>query len=243
METPTNLPAVDNKSGKANKKTGILIASVIIVVIIISLIVHFTKGTPSTHMGPSINSYPAANRNAGTDASSDGKSKSIDVPAPSTVYTASDDNFSVNFPTAPKVENTTYRSMSAGNIPLTNYTQDYGSGRAQAWYKVSVYHYPASYKFTDDFLEKSAQAYVTAVSSKYPGTKVANNSQSQFLGNPAIMGTLVVPVRLDPGSASTSDTNDYALATVKGQDLYIISAYGTSQDNYNAFVKSFKFQQ
>jgi hypothetical protein len=124
---------------------------------------------------------------------------------------------------------------------LTDYKQDYTVGREQAWYKVAVYHYPATYKFSDTFLDKSAEAYISTISYGHPGTKVTSQKKTQFQGYSAVTGALTVPIRLDPKSSTTSDTNDYVIAVLKGQDLYIISTYGTSEDNYNSFVNSFKF--
>jgi hypothetical protein len=172
----------------------------------------------------------------------DNQVKSLDVPAPTVAYTSNIDGFVVNFPTVPTVNNTTYKSKSTGAIPLTEYTQEYTSGLERAWYKVAVYHFPSSYKFADNFLDDSADVYVGSVSAMHPGSKVASHEKTHFLGNPAITGTVTVPVRVGLRGTTTIDTNDYVMMTVKGQNLYIISTYGTTQDNYYSFINSFLFQ-
>ena len=183
-----------------------------------------------------------SNASAPNSETDNNQIKSIDVQAPAIAYTSKDDSFAVNFPTVPTVKNTTYKSNSAGAIPLTEYTQDFTSGRERAWYKVAVYHFPANYKFTDNFLDESADVYVGSVSAMHPGSKVTSHEKTQFLGNPAITGTITVPVRLGLRSATTTDTNNYAMMTQKGKNLYIISTYGTTQDNFDSFINSFKFQ-
>ena len=232
---------------KLSKNSQIIIAIVIIVVAAIGLKIFLSKpekvyNADNSPIGAedraSANvNVPAPNVETGKD-----QVKSMDIPAPATPYTSQNDGFAVNFPTAPKVENTTYKSNSAGIIPLTEYTQEYSSGLERAWYKVAVYHFPTNYKFADNFLDESADAYIGSVNAMHPGSKVASHQKTEFLGNPAITGTVTVPVRLALRSAVTTDTNNYATMTVKGKDLYIISTYGTTKDNFDSFINSFKFQ-
>jgi hypothetical protein len=227
--------------GKAGK--------IVILLILILIIAVLLKGYRSKKSAPSYNTGLSNNFNKteNTPASSQGlnekQPEKLEVPAPTTLYLPDSDKFVVNFPTEPKVASSTFRSNSAGVIPLTEYSQSFGGGREQAWYKVAIYRYPANYKFSDDFLDKSADTYVSSVNSKYPGTKVTNSQKTKFLGNDSISGSLTVPVRTDRRSADTIDTSAYALMTVKGQDLYLISVYGTSQENYDAFINSFKFSE
>ena len=218
---------------KLSKNSQILIGIVIFVVVAIGLKMALSK--PAKVNQASLN---ASDQNSKIG---DDKVKAMEVPAPTTAYASKEDGFAVNFPTLPKVENTTYKSNSAGMIPLTEYVQEFTSGRERAWYKVAVYHFPDNYKFADNFLDESADVYVGSVSAMHPGSKVTSHEKTQFLGSPAIAGTVTVPMRLSLKSADTTDTNNYALMTVKGKNLYIISTYGMTQNNFNAFLSSFKF--
>jgi hypothetical protein len=232
---------------KLSKNNQIIIAITIIIVVAIGLKVFLSKpaqvyNADNSLLGTEDRASANLNTTVPNSETGNGKIKSLDVPAPATAYASKDDGFAVNFPTVPKVSNTTYKSDSAGLIPLTEYTQEYASGLERAWYKVAVYHFPANYKFTDSFLDDSADVYIGSVNAMHPGSKVANHQKTEFLGNPAITGIITVPVRLGLRSAATTDTNDYAMITLKGQDLYIISAYGMTQDNFDSFLNSFKFQ-
>ena len=232
---------------KLSKNSQIFIAVAVVVVVFVGLKVFSSKPAKVYNADNSplgVADHAGVDPNASTPDSetSNGQVKSIDVPSPTTAYASKDDGFTVNFPTVPTVKNSTYKSNSAGALPLTEYTQDYASGRERAWYKVAVYHFPTNYKFTDSFLDDSADVYIGSVSAMHPGSKVISHEKTQFLGNPAITGTVTVPVRLGLRSAATTDTNDYVMMTQKGQNLYIISAYGTTQDNFNLFLGSFKFQ-
>jgi len=170
-----------------------------------------------------------------------GKYKTIEVLPPTVAYTSTADGFTVNYPSSPKVTKTTVPTPNAGAIPVTEYRKTFSSGSEYAFYTVSVYHYPPTYKLTGDDLSSGLQTFNKILIALYPGTKVANQQSAEFLGNPALTGTLVVPVKLTPGNAATTDTSDYFTATINGQNIYVISAYGMDQNNYNAFLKSFKF--
>lgn len=224
---------------KLSKNNQIIIAIAIIVVVVIGLKVFLTKPAKVNNAPLGVKESTSVKLNASED---DNKIKSLDVPAPTTAYVSKDDGFAVNFPTAPKVENTTYKSNSAGTLPLTEYSQEYASGLERAWYRVAIYHYPANYQFADNFLDESGDVYIGSVRAMHPGAKVASHEKIQFLGNPAITGTVTVPVRLAFRSATTTDTNNYVTMTRKGNSLYIISTYGMSRDNYDSFINSFKFQ-
>jgi hypothetical protein len=167
--------------------------------------------------------------------------KTLSEPTPTTAYAAAGDGFGINFPTAPTLAKTTFRSMGAGAVPVTEYTQEYVSGQEHAWYKVSVFHYPASYQFPNNILDLAMQVFNAAVNEKFPGSKITNQQPTQFLGNPALTGLVTVPLKLDPKSSAISNTGDYLLITTNGHNLYIISTYGMDQNNYNAFINSFKF--
>jgi hypothetical protein len=232
---------------KLSKNSQIIIAIAIIVVVAIGFKIFLLKpakvyNADNSPLGAEDRTSADSNATAPNRETGNDQIKFIDVPAPATAYASKDDGFAVNFPTVPTVNNTTYKSNSAGVIPLTEYTQEYTSGRERAWYKVAVYHFPANYKFTDSFLDDSADVYIGSVNAMHPGSKVASHEKTHFLGNSAITGIVTVPVELGIRSASTTDTNDYVTMTVKGKDLYIISAYGTTQDNFNSFINSFKFQ-
>lgn len=232
---------------KLSKNSQVFIVVASIIVVVVGLRVFSSKPEKVSNTD---NLSPVAKENAQAEVipstptveSENGQVQSINVPTPAVAYMSNDDSFVVNFPTAPKVTHTMYKSKSTGAIPLTEYTQDYTSGGERAWYKVAVYHFPDNYMFADNFLDESADVYVGSVSAMHPGTKITSHQKTQFLGNPAITGTVTVPVRLGLRSAHTTDTNDYVLMTVKGQNLYIISTYGTTQDNFNSFINSFQFQ-
>jgi hypothetical protein len=229
---------------KLSRNSQIIIAVAIIIVVAIGIKVFTGKSSNENNANTStLNAVNNANTNTGLSTTNSATGvKSIDVPSPSTVYTATTDGFAANFPTTPKVNNTTYRSNSAGVLPLTEYTEEFASGLEKAWYKVSVYHYPATYTFSATFLDDSADVYYGSVNAMHPGTTVADKQTTQFLGNPAIEGTLTVPVYLTAKSSVTTPTNNYAIMTVKGTNLYIISAYGTTQEKFNSLKDSFKFQ-
>jgi hypothetical protein len=248
MDKSTDLEAksnIDSKNNTGPWKAGKIIAVAILILAIVILLksCFLKKSVAPNNSNLSSNSINTENSLQSSSESTEKQTEKLEVPAPTTPYSSNSDKFTVNFPTAPEVASSTFRSNSAGYIPLTEYSQSFGSGREQAWYKVAIYHYPANYKFSSDFLDKSADTYVSSVNAKYPGTKVANSQKNKFLGNDAISGSLTVPVRKDLRSTETIDTTVYALMTVKGQDLYVFSVYGTSQDNYDAFVNSFKFSE
>jgi hypothetical protein len=226
-------------------KAGKIIAVVILILVIAVALKSCLSKKPATPYNAGFSGKYDTTKNAPKSSPypAEKQAEKLDVPAPTTPYLSNSDNFTVNFPTEPKVASSTFRSNSAGAIPLTEYSQSFGSGREQAWYKVAIYHYPANYKFSNEFLDKSADIFVSSVISKYPGTKVANSQKIKFLGNDAISGSLTVPVRKGFRSAETVDITVFALMTVKGQDLFTFSVYGTSQENFNAFIDSFKFPQ
>lgn len=183
-----------------------MIAIVAIIVVVIGIIIFTSKSGKDTNTNTSsLNVANSANANTtlATTNSATGV-KSIDVPSPVTAYTATADGFVTNFVTSPKVETSTYRSGSAGMLPLTEYTEKFTSGLEQAWYKVSVYHYPATYTFADSFLDDSGDIYFGSVNAMHPGTKVVSSEKTQFLGSPAIKGTLTVPVYLTAKSSVTT---------------------------------------
>lgn len=173
---------------------------------------------------------------------SDGQFKTIDVPVPAAAYSSTVDGFTVNFPSVPKITKSTAPSPTAGPIPVTEYRKLFSSGSEYAFYTVSVYHYPLTFKLTSDDLNTGMQTFTKILTDLFPGTEVASQQTAQFLGNPSLNGTLSVPVKLTSTSTAATITGDYFTATIKGQNIYVISAYGMSQDNYNAFLSSFKFQ-
>jgi hypothetical protein len=192
------------------------------------------------------NSQPQAAQQPPVQASpkaSAGQFKTIDVPAPAAAYSSTVDGFTVNFPSVPKITKSTAPSPTAGPIPVTEYRKLFSSGSEYAFYTVSVYHYPSTFKLTSDYLSTGLQTFTKILTDLFPGTEIASQQSAKFLGNPSLTGTLSVPVKLTSGSTATTDTGDYFTATIKGQNIYIISAYGMDQSNYNAFLNSFKFAQ
>jgi hypothetical protein len=169
--------------------------------------------------------------------------KTIDVPAPAAAYVSTADGFTVNFPSVPKITKSTAPSPDAGPLPVTEYRKLFSSGSEYAFYTVSVYHYPSTFTLTSDYLSTGLQTFTKILTDLFPGTEVASQQTAQFLGNPSLNGTLSVPVKLTSTSTAATITGDYFTATIKGQNIYVISAYGMDQSNYNTFLNSFKFTQ
>jgi hypothetical protein len=202
------------------------------------------KTTTSAPAPQNSNSQPQAAEQPPVQASpkvSVGQYKTLDEPAPAAAYTSTVDGFTVNFPGVPKITKSTAPTQTAGSIPVTEYRKLFSSGSEYAFYTVSVYHYPSTFKLTGDYLSTGLQTFTKILTDLFPGTEIASQQSAQFLGNPALTGTLSVPVKLTPGSTAATDTGDYFTATIKGQNIYVISAYGMDKSNYTAFINSFKF--
>lgn len=211
-----------------NKKTIITIAVVVVVVLVAVAVFALGNhgGAPQSQtQSPSQSAQPAQTGSNSQTAS-----------APTGLYTSSDDGFSVNFSGTPSVNKSLFNSLTAGSIPLTEYRVQSGNGSSTKYYEVNVYHYPQSYQFPSGYLSAATQIFAMAVGAKYPGAKLASQTPTQFLGNPAMSGTITVPVFGNQGFV-------YLLITVKGQNTYGIGTYGMDQNAYNAFVNSFTFTQ
>lgn len=195
-----------------NKKSivWLVVGIVAVVMIVIALVTLGHSGSSPSQQAAS--QSPAANTPSGPSA-----------------YTSTADAFSVQFPGTPAVTNLTYNSPTAGTIPLTEYKVA-SSESVNAYYGVYVYHYPASYQFGSDYLTAALNSFDAAINAKYPGTTIASQTPTQFLGNNALSATMTLPVG-----------TEYALFTTKGQNAYIISSYGVSQSEYAAFLDSFTF--
>jgi hypothetical protein len=201
-------------SGAGKWSIVIVVAVVVIIVIIVAVVAFGNHGAA-----------PTATQTSAQQPSASAAS-----------YTSPNDSFAVNFPTAPQVTNTTYNSPSAGEISLTTYESAASSSVANAHYVVMVYHYPASYQFSADYLAGALQVFGTTVNAKYPGTSVTDQTPTQFLGASAITALVTVPV-------DGATTDDYVLITTKGQNTYVLDTYGMTQSDFNAFIGSFSFTQ
>lgn len=211
-------------NNRTNKRS-IVIGVVIILVLVVVTAIVFWGGHATT---------PTAGTNtpAPTPAA---------IPTATASYTsAKEDGFAVNFPATPQVTTTMFNSLTAGSFPLTEYKTASASGSKGAYYAVFVYHYPASYHFPDNYLAGALQVFGMAVNSRFPGTTIAQQTPTQFLGNPALSAVITVPIPAGLGKGTTP-TSDYLLITTKGQNTYIVSTYGLSQDDYDAFIGSFSF--
>lgn len=204
-----------------NKKT--IITIVVVVVVVLAAVAVFALG----NHGVAPQTQPAQT----------GPNAQVQASAPATgLYTSPDDGFSVNFSGTPQVMKSQFNSLTAGNIPLTEYRVQAGNGSSTKYYEVNVYHYPQSYQFPSGYLNAAIQLFAMAVNAKYPGSKLVGQTPTQFLGNPAISGTISVPLFGNKGFV-------YLLITVKNQNTYGIGTYGMDQNAYNAFVNSFTFTQ
>lgn len=203
-----------------NKK--ILAAIIVVVVIIVAAVVVITG-------------------NHSTPAQQTGQSNSGQAQQPASApslaaYVSATDGFSVNLPGSPNVESKTVKSLTAGSISETDYTFVSSSNGKGILYMIVVFHYPATYQFPNNYLTGALQVFNTLINTKYPGTKVVSQGQSQFLGSAAISAAVTVPFMGTPTSGNV-------LITTKGHNTYVVSAYGLSQDDYNAFLNSFTFTQ
>ena len=167
-----------------------------------------------------------------------GQLKTIIVPPPTTPYTSTADNFTINFPNAPKISKSIFPSSSARAIPVTRYRQVFSSGGQDAYYTLDVYHYPITYKFSSDYLGTALINFVKLVNIEFPGTTIISQQSTQFLGQSAVTASLLVPLKIN---GTIVNTGGSLLITVNGQNTYGLGTYGMSQDNYNAFISSFKF--
>ena len=197
------------------KSKGWIAAIVVIVVIVIIIAIVATE-----------------NHAAQSPAAQNGTSQT----PPRGSYTSSADGFSVNLPGTPRITTTTFNSMTAGSLPLTTYTAAASGTSTTAYYAVMVYHYPASYRFPDNYLMGAVQVFGMAVNAKHPGTAIASQTPTQIQGSQALSALVTVPI----GKVTT---DDYVVITTKGQDTYILDTYGLSQNDYNSFVGSFSFTQ
>lgn len=202
------------ETSNGNNKRMIVIVAVIVLVIAAIIITVVAFG----------NHAAAPTQNSATTGA---------TTTPSASYTSPSDNFAVNFPGSPVVTNTTFDSPTAGTIPMTEYKKSASGGTANAYDAIFVYHYPASYTFTSDYLTGALTEFSAAVSAKYPGAMIMNQAATQFLGASALSATIMIP--------NGDDT--YLLITTKGQSSYIVATYGLSQSDFNSFVGSFAFTQ
>ena len=208
-----------------NKNTVIAVV-VVVIVLIVTFFVWMNHGvsqpqpqTQSAQVGASVQTQPGQ-----------------PVSASASLYTSSDDGFSVNLPGTPEVNTKTIKSPSAGSISETDYTLVSSANGKGALYMIVVFHYPAAYQFSSNYLIGALQMFGTIINTKYPGTKVTAEPQSQFLGNAAISASVVVPFMETP-------TPGNVLITTHNHNTYVVSAYGLSQSDYTAFQNSFTFTQ
>jgi hypothetical protein len=197
-----------------NNKTIVIVVAVIVVLII----AFFAFGN---HGAPAPTSTEQAQQN---------------TPPTPTPYVSATDGFSVNLPGTPDISTKTVKSPTAGSISETDYNFVSSANGKGVLYMIIVFHYPATYQFSSNYLTGALQMFGTIINTKYPGTKVVAQPQSEFLGNSAISATVTVPFM---GTPTPGDV----LITTKNQNTYIVSAYGLSQSDYNAFVNSFTFTQ
>ena len=209
-----------------DKKTIVTIVVIAVVVVIIAVFALMNHGTPQTQ-SPSQSAQTGANGQTQTGQP---------APVPTGPYTSPDDGFSVNLPGTPEVNTKTIKSPSAGSISETDYTFVSSTNGKGILYMIVVFHYPATYQFSSNYLTGALQMYNTIINAKYPGTKLTPQPQSQFLGNSAISASVVVPFMGTP-------TPGNVLITTKNHNTYVVSAYGLSQGDYTAFQDSFMFTQ
>ena len=167
--------------------------------------------------------------------------KTIAVPAPKMAFESSSDNFMVNFPDNPTTLTSTFDSPTAGPIPVTEYREQYTSGLEYAYYTIFVYHYPANYSFSSDYLTGALDTFRVVVNSTFPGTTIASEHSTTFQNVAALSGELTVPVKLTLSSTTKTNTGDNLLITTNKQNAYIINCYGMPVADYNLFLNSFKF--
>lgn len=209
-------------NNKSSAKSITIILIVVILVVVGAIYYMMSRGS----------SAPASQGN-NTAQTSGNQPVTTATPLTGNLYTSSADGFSAGFPGTPNVTNTTFDSPSAGTIPLTEY-KDVTNVSTDAYYAVYVYHYPASYQFASDYVGEALTSFLSVVNSKYPGSVIASKTPTQFSGNPSLSAIISVP-------HASGAANDYLLITTKGQNAYIISTYGTSQEDFNTFTSSFVF--
>jgi len=206
-------------ANKSSSKSIIIIVVVVILVVIGIIYYAMSRGTAAAPAAQGNN----VSANQPTTATAPGAN----------LYTSTADGFSAGFPGTPDVTNTTFDSPSAGTIPLTEYKQ-VTDASTDAYYAVYVYHYPTSYHFASDYLGEALTSFLSVVNSKYPGSVIASQTPTQFSGNPAFSAVISVP-----HASGTGD--DDLLITTKGQNAYILSTYGMTQNDFNTFTSSFVF--
>jgi hypothetical protein len=207
-----------------NKNT--IIAVVVVAVVLIAA--FFMLGSHGASQTP----QPQSAQTGATTQTQPGQP----TPASASLYTSSDGGFSVNLPGTPQANTKTITSPSAGSISETDYTFVSSANGKGVLYMIVVFHYPATYQFSSNYLTGALQMFGTIINSKYPGTKVTAEPQSQFLGNAAISASVVVPFMGAPTSGNV-------LITTHNHNTYVVSAYGLSQSDYTAFQNSFTFTQ
>lgn len=203
-----------------SKKTLWIIILVVIVVIIACVVMARNHGTPAQ---------------SATENTS-GQSQQSPTASSQAAYTSAADGFSAALPGTPTIESKTLNSPTAGSISETSYTSVSSANGKGILYMIIVFHYPASYKFSSNYLTGALQMFGTIINAKYPGTKVVAEPQSQFLGSSAISASVTVPFMGTP-------TPGNVLITTKGHNTYVVSAYGLSQSDYTTFLNSFTFAQ
>jgi len=204
---------------KMNKKTILIIIVVVVIVVAVAAIVVLG----GHHGEPAQTTENGSGQNQPTQQ----------APA---LYTSSADGFSVGLPGTPTIASKTVKSPTAGTISETDYTFVSSAAGKGILYMIVVFHYPATYQFSSNYLTGALQMFTAVINGKYPGTTVAAQPQSQFLGGPAISGSVTVPFMGTPTAGNV-------LITTKNHNSYVVSAYGLSQNDYNAFLNSFTFTQ
>ena len=211
-----------------SKKT--LITIIVIVVVIVAVVAVVAVGN---HGAPA---QQTAQNNSGQAQQPQQNSQQPSATPSPAVYASATDGFSVNLPGTPNVESKTVKSLTAGSISTTEYTYVSSANGKGILYMIVVFHYPATYQFSSNYLTGALQIFDTLINAKYPGTKVISQGQSQFLGGAAISGSVTVPFMGTPTSGNV-------LITTKNHNTYVVSAYGLSQSDYSAFLNSFAFTQ
>jgi hypothetical protein len=214
-----------------SKKTLVTIIVIVIVVAIVAVVAVVAVGN---HGAPA--QQAAQSNNVQTQQPQQNGQQPSVAQSPAAPYTSTQDGFSVNFPGTPDVNTKTVKSLTAGSISTTEYTYVSSANGKGILYMIVVFHYPATYQFSSNYLTGALQIFDTLINAKYPGTKVVSQGQSQFLGGAAISGSVTVQFMGTPTSGNV-------LITTKNHNTYVVSAYGLSQSDYNAFLNSFAFTQ
>jgi hypothetical protein len=146
-------------------------------------------------------------------------------------YVSNEDNFKIRFPSPPQVHNIAKRSDGAGDtISGRIYDSENASKGMEYDVYVTNYSKAISKNLTQSQTETILQAYVEQTA----GADSSTVSSAKFINFQGMLAAMAV---LKPTNQSVKD--NYMVALLHDQDLYLILSSGITESQFEDFANSF----